>query len=558
RAAGIDYRRRASELKADVITVEHLVTGGRRVFTPYFTNYITPHGYNIGKVADLQTEVTNSLFRRPQYTIDFYAVDNILDRQTGYAVEDIRGYLQRYIGILETFRFWTPERIMENFPGTAVMSGGELQDFIASFALTEGDFIDSLDLAENDFFDYYFTVPYFYREDAGYDVFMENRSRNNSDYHLVIPNEYYNGAHIFEDISRPAVFPNEYIAGEMAYYGFVREYYLQLPEELPPEILELTLEITRDLHTDYDKALAIEEYLAKNYEYTLSPSAPYDAGQDFVYNFLFDIKEGYCSYYATAMTVMMRLLGIPARESEGYLVDTRRITRDEDGNPAAIVVLDNNAHAWVEVYLRGIGWVPFEPTSSADEEEEPEEIRPYEYTPPARLPGTGEYMGTPEYEYDWDDDYEIPEQTDDVDLGRLYALIFGVVSAVLVIFAFYFINYGINKKRTNYFKTARPNAAALKMLVYLFNFLRLCGFNIRGDEGFTEFAGRVSRGFPMLRSEGWLNIMRIMQKARWSIHEISEEERNYACNFLTELREECLKNLKFGLKFKLRFVRFVI
>ena len=81
---------------------------------------------------------------------------------------------------------------------------------------------------------------------------------------------------------------------------------------------------------------------------------------------------------------------------------------------------------------------------------------------------------------------------------------------------------------------------------------------IRSDEGLIEFARRIAQSFPMMRSDGWVNMMRIMQKARYSAHDITEKEREYAYTFIGELREECLKNLKFGIKFRLKYVRFVI
>jgi len=100
----------------------------------------------------------------------------------------------------------------------------------------------------------------------------------------------------------------------------------------------------------------IEEYLRKNFTYTLSPQVP-PANHDFVDYFLFDGKEGYCTYFATAMCIMTRAIGIPARYVEGFVLPK------EPDKYGFYHVTNQNAHAWVEVYFEGVGWVTFEPTA---------------------------------------------------------------------------------------------------------------------------------------------------------------------------------------------------
>jgi transglutaminase-like putative cysteine protease len=538
--------RRSSELKQDRISVEHLVTGGRLIFTPYFANNVASKDYNIKTVADLNTEVTNSLFRRPQYVIDFYSVDNVLDRLSGNAIEDMRDYFRRYDNLFEDLSFWSPEQIESRFPGAFVLSYNEAMDFTN---VNRADFNENYTLTLN-----------FYNNDGGSDINNDISVASSYSY-AFIPKEYDSEVAELQKDSQfwyNEVLPADFVLSEMAYNNFVRKHYLQLPPELPEEVINLARELTQGLESDYDKALVLEYYLAKTYEYTLNPRAPYDNAQDFVYNFLFDVKEGYCSYYATAMTVMLRSLGIPAREVEGYIIDTRRITRDEHGNPVSIVVLDSNAHAWTEVYLRGIGWIPFEPTAAYYQEPEELEVPLYEYVPPVRPLYIAETTTVPYEEEEWEDDTAAAAGADNIDYTNLYKALFVLFSVIFIISGFYFINYGINNQRFKYFKNANANSATIKMLSYTLKFLKLCGFVIRSDEGLVAFAKRISHNFPMLKSDGWVNIMRIMQKARYSVHQISEKEREYVCGFLSDLREECLKNLKFGLKFRLRFVKFVI
>lgn len=141
---------------------------------------------------------------------------------------------------------------------------------------------------------------------------------------------------------------------------WIRQNYTALPETLPERVHELTLEITLGYESDYDKLKAIEHYLSQNYEYTLTPGeVPED--RDFVDFFLFDNKKGYCTYFATAMAVMARSIGIPTRYVQGF---SARCNQWIPGQESAYLVLKEEGHAWPEAYLEGVGWIPFEPTAS--------------------------------------------------------------------------------------------------------------------------------------------------------------------------------------------------
>ncbi len=131
--------------------------------------------------------------------------------------------------------------------------------------------------------------------------------------------------------------------------------YVSLPSTVPARVRELAENITANQNNNYDRAKAIETYLATNYPYTLKPGNP-PLKKDFVDYFLFEGKKGYCTYYATAMTVLLRCIGIPARYVEGYILPP-------DNRNGVFKVTNQQAHAWVEVYFEGFGWIPFEPTS---------------------------------------------------------------------------------------------------------------------------------------------------------------------------------------------------
>jgi transglutaminase-like putative cysteine protease len=151
--------------------------------------------------------------------------------------------------------------------------------------------------------------------------------------------------------------------------------YVQLPQSLPPRVKELANTITASAATPYDKVKAIEDYLRKTYPYTSRPNLKLGKSKDFVDRFLFEIKEGYCDYFSTAMVVLTRSIGVPTRWVKGYTSGTssQEQARQHGNIPDAVAtdyngkdvyaVRNSNAHSWVEVYFEGYGWIPFEPTS---------------------------------------------------------------------------------------------------------------------------------------------------------------------------------------------------
>ena len=135
---------------------------------------------------------------------------------------------------------------------------------------------------------------------------------------------------------------------------------IQLPD-IPDRVRELALEITADKTNLYDKVKAIEDYFDRPEFVYDKLDIPYPAeGQDYVDQFLFETMRGYCDNYSTAMVVLLRANGIPARWVKGYSPGEKSIYKGEP----VYSVSNNNAHSWAEVYFPGTGWVPFEPTKS--------------------------------------------------------------------------------------------------------------------------------------------------------------------------------------------------
>ncbi len=137
------------------------------------------------------------------------------------------------------------------------------------------------------------------------------------------------------------------------------------PNPSPTRVLDLALDLTAGEPTPYDRAALLEAYL-RQFTYSLDAPAP-PSGRDAVDYFLFDLKSGYCDYFASAMVVMARASGLPARLVLGYSEGTY------DPSGGYFVVRAFNAHAWAEIYFPGFGWVEFEPTPNL-----PRPVRPGE------------------------------------------------------------------------------------------------------------------------------------------------------------------------------------
>ncbi|WP_019390637.1 transglutaminaseTgpA domain-containing protein [Priestia filamentosa] len=146
--------------------------------------------------------------------------------------------------------------------------------------------------------------------------------------------------------------------------------YTQLPENVPQRVRDLAVEITGDQTNRYDKAKAIEYYFSENpYVYDTEDIAVPKENEDYVDQFLFETKRGYCDNFSTSMVVLLRSVDIPARWVKGY---TQGSYVETKGDKDIYEVTENNAHSWVEVYFPTLGWVPFEPTKSFS--------NPYDFT----------------------------------------------------------------------------------------------------------------------------------------------------------------------------------
>jgi transglutaminase-like putative cysteine protease len=173
----------------------------------------------------------------------------------------------------------------------------------------------------------------------------------------------FNSSHNFAQIRYEGVSilpqsrPAQARSAGSVYPEAIRDTYLQLPFPLDPRIPEFARRITASARYPFDKAVAMESYLRDNFSYTLNLTGK--PGADPLAHFLFETRAGHCEYFASAMAIMLRALGIPSREVNGFLPGE---FNDVAGD---YIVRASDAHSWVEAYFPGSGWVTFDPTPPA-------------------------------------------------------------------------------------------------------------------------------------------------------------------------------------------------
>lgn len=171
----------------------------------------------------------------------------------------------------------------------------------------------------------------FYNEDEG--TFLSTKALNNEytvDFYDVDLSKLTSGAIV-------------------AYNNSEYSKYLQLPSSITQRTIDLVYDIVKNCNTNEEKIKAIRDYLSKNYKYTLNASVVPE-GKDFVDYFLFEDKKGYCVHFATAMTIMYRIAGIPARFTEGFKMD------DNANSRGIYEVRNSQAHAWCEYMVKPNVW----------------------------------------------------------------------------------------------------------------------------------------------------------------------------------------------------------
>ena len=158
--------------------------------------------------------------------------------------------------------------------------------------------------------------------------------------------------------------------------------YMRLPSDLPPDVEATARDVVGNAPTNYDKALALQQWFRSDqfvYSTEVSDTLGDSNGAEVIAAFL-ESRQGYCVHFASAMAVMARTLGIPARVATGFLPGT-----EDPSRPNTFVVSIHDLHSWPELYFQGVGWVRFEPTPAIRTGEAPS----YAQAEVGGLPGSG-------------------------------------------------------------------------------------------------------------------------------------------------------------------------
>ncbi|MCL2228027.1 MAG: transglutaminase-like domain-containing protein [Oscillospiraceae bacterium] len=269
--------------------------------------------------------------------------------------------------------------------------------------------------------------------------------------------------------------------------------------------------------------------------YTLAPFV-IPAHEDFVMFFLNISRQGYCIHYATAATMMLRALDVPARFTSGFVVTVMPHETNE-----TIVITDRYAHAWVEVFFDDIGWLPFEVTPPATG------FGPGDGRPGAGVPNpfspAGHFFPEDEFLYiDWWDEFELGHDMGFDDFAQFGApaphadsavrwVLIGAIVLVLILAPL--VHRGVaSQKRAQRFAQEDGNAAVVFAWRYLGKLSRFRRWD-KLPEGIEDIA----------------------MKARFSQHRISSQERSAVVEYAVEFAEKVYEFSNPLEKFWVKFIR---
>jgi transglutaminase-like putative cysteine protease len=301
--------------------------------------------------------------------------------------------------------------------------------------------------------------------------------------------------------------------------GYMLETYKQLPDNISARVKQLALDITKDYKSDYDKAKAIEKYLRTNYKYTLSPSEV-PVGSEFVDYFLFEGKEGYCTYFATSMAVLLRAADIPCRYVEGFLA--------KYNNSTVRNVPGTDAHAWVEIDYGIYGWLTFEATPAyplqgyRTKGEVPAAPIPVPDVNGTNIPVSpvGPTTGDRDLEVDEEQGAAADGQTKEVSLTARIML--AIIAILLLRIAYLFLKRAYIDQKL---KKSTGKQYAIQYFQEILRYLKKINVNMHNEETMREYWYKVKYALDEDYKDGD-QIVRLLEKLRYSNNQIDAKDRN--------------------------------
>ncbi len=379
-----------------------------------------------------------------------------------------------------------------------------------------------------------------------------------------------------------------------SYEDFVKEYYLQLgDDESMEEIKDIFQSYLDTYNLDFDtfnskadvptKLDYIKNFLCSSYEYTLSPGkTPLD--EDFVLYFLKTGKKGYCSHFASAGTILCRMLDIPARYVEGYYVDMNNFDSSAyDGSTYNVTIKDDCGHAWAEVYMENIGWVNYDftpgfngnPTmedfSNAEDSEDSNEEDSTEPVETETQPVETQVVDVTETSTEVSNvTTEIttstqPEEETEIEHKPLISEktlktlkhIFAVILTCAIIVGLIILRRKyIVQQRTENISSKNTKKSVLASYRYIMQTLKYLGFERKESMPYMKFAKEVSSNLNTLDTNTtFTKIMDLVLKAELSDANISQEEKTIVSEFAYALANNTYDSKS---KWEKLFVKYIL
>ncbi len=521
-------------------------------------------------------------------------------------------YLKGYVGSVYTGDRWEKysekmqeeyERLLERLPLKLFPSVNQMNIFLDNFVVNEEELNRANDEASS-WYEYrlnqgkmkveyrgankkYLYVPYFTDYSALSNILYEQdlyaaptRREDSYEFQYYFNVSLLNTPTIYEGMLEKL---RDYVKYERLYRDYVHRAYTILPDEG-------LIHIKRDFSPErvrtktgsvIEKIAYVKEYLLENTQYSLTPGRlPED--KDFIEYFVYQNKVGYCAHYASAATLMLRSLGVPARYVEGYAVGSEAIYRsaglqettrytNSSRKPTVVGqyevnVMDYNAHAWVEVYFDYCGWVPVEFTPGsivdyndtvvADIEEFSENIEE-EMIKKSLEEASAVPMEEPEIPI-----VKLPMNEDSIAIKKeevsqsltrsdslfLWVVVGGLLLSLILVLLYRMKFTKKDKKSRNYNKRAIYYFGEIQKMIR-------AGKGLPGKKGLLEESlDYVREHFKYVEEQELEELMEVVRKARFSKGWISKEELKQVLDIRDRLYYRLMKELSLPNRFYLKLI----
>lgn len=376
--------------------------------------------------------------------------------------------------------------------------------------------------------------------------------------------------------NRYTVVPMEYINNEQSYAAFVRKNYLDVPDTQEMDEIRSWLGIAPLSAESTAEEIAatisqIQNLLTDTATYTLAPGAT-PTGEDFIHYFLLSSKKGYCTYFASAGVMLCRMAGIPARYVEGYVStyeDQNTTNRRNDGT-YQITIDDSRGHAWGEVYIDGIGWVPVEFTATASLFYNRNQMSQSTDTPSTQTNQAPAGTTTASKATTTVKVTTVATGTGNGNSGnhshggqglslssgsvRVLLTVLGVLLLISITALVFMLRHRrICKRRSNGLDTKNTNAAALAGYEYLLELLRFMGITDKNRIP-VFFAAQAEQDCIYLADAQMVKATEIAQEATFSTHSVSQENAAYVTALARQVALQLLADARPLRRLYLRYI----